>query len=203
MHDALAKRRLLLALAFAVFALAVPWLYAGEYEDDAKNSPRGKTTPLTVAELAEKLKAGIFKLAEADLVTLLGRPSGLKRPGDAGSDLQMRWEYATAISAIFKDGKLSEVTGSFSEHLPVERITVDNFKRLRVGMTEGQVVELLGKSHSMHNDGATVTRAWGRTGALWVSINEKGLAFNPGTEELNVVFLPAGFQLPVPAPAKR
>jgi hypothetical protein len=70
-------------------------------------------------------------------------------------------------------------------------------------MTEAQVVEMLGKSNSMYKDGATVTRGWGRTAALWVSINEKGLAFNPGSAELNAVSLPAGFQLPVPGSIKR
>jgi len=203
MHAALAKRRVFQAIAFAVLALALPWLYAGERRDGPKSSPAAKTQPFTVAELVEKLRAGIFKLTEADVLKLLGRPSGLKRPGDAGSDLRMRWEHATAISAIFKEGKLSEVTGSFSEHLPVERITLDNFKRLRVGMTEAQVVEMLGKSNSMNKDGTTVTRAWGRTAALWVSMNEKGLAFNPGSDEVNAVSLPPGFQIPVPGPVKR
>ena len=89
------------------------------------------------------------------------------------------------------------------EQLPVERITQENFKRLRVGMTEPQVLELLGKSNSTNKLDATVTRAWGRSARLWVSINGKGLVFNPGAEEFNAVSLPTGFQFPVPGPVKR
>ena len=206
MHYTSAKGRGLLLPAFAVIALALPCLYAEDRQDDAKHSPAAKSQPLTVAELKEKLKAGIFKLTEGDVLKLLGRPAGLMRPGDAGSDLKMRWEYATHIHATFKDGKLSEVTGSFSEQLPVERITPENFKGLRVGMTEPQVVEMLGQSNSTYKDDVTVTRAWGRTAKLWVSINEKGLLFNPGSEEFNAVSLPTGFQFPVfpvPGPVKR
>jgi hypothetical protein len=203
MHATFPQGRVHLLSAFAVLALALPLLSAGERRDDAKHRPAEKSQPLTVAELEKKLQAGIFKVTEADVLKLLGRPAALERPGDAGSDLKMRWEYATHIFATFKDGKLREVTGSFSEQLPVERITLEHFKRLRVGMTEPQVVEMLGKSNSTNKVDATVTRAWGRSARLWVSINGKGLVFNPGAEDLNAVSLPTGFQFPVPGPVKR
>jgi hypothetical protein len=203
MHAVFAKSWGLLLPAFPILALALPGLYAGEPRNDAKPLPAEKSQLLTVAELNEKLKAGIFKLTEADVVKLLGRPAWMTRPGDADSELRMHWKYGTYIFATFKDGKLSEVTGSFSEQLPVERITLENFKRLRVGMTEPQVVEMLGQSNSTTKVDATGTRAWGRTGRIWVSINGKGLAFNPGAEELNAVSLPTGFQFPVPGPVKR
>jgi hypothetical protein len=152
--------------------------------------------------LKAKLKAGTFKLNEAGVVELLGRPMRVTRPGDAGSDLRMDWEYATYVFATFKAGKLSEVTAAFSENLPVERITLANFKRLRLGMSEAQVVKVLGKGNGTAKVGTTTIRSWGRTARLWVSFNAKGLAFGEGLQEGSALSLPADIQLPVPGAVK-
>jgi hypothetical protein len=193
-----------LPLTAVALMLVFPGLRAGSPGDDPRPTPPGKDQPPTVEDLREKLKAGTFKLTEAEVVRLLGRPAGVKRPGDAGSDLRMHWEYATHISATFRDGKLGEVSGSFSENLPVERVSMANFKRLRVGMTEQEVVGVLGEANSVAKVGTTTTRSWGRTARLWVSFNAKGLAFGEGLHESSAVSVPPEIQLPttVPLPIK-
>jgi hypothetical protein len=187
-----------LLLATISLALAFPGPRAGDPGADTQGALPPKDQPATVADLKAKLKAGTFKLTEADVVKLLGRPAGVKRPGDAGSELRMHWEYATFIFATFKDGKLTEVTGAFSENLPVERVSLANFKRLRVGMTEPAIVDLLGEGNATAKVGATTLRSWGRTARLWVSFNAKGLAFGEGLQEASAVSLPPEIQLPAP-----
>src|SRR5262245_49414813 len=201
MHAAFAKVGLLLLTASAL-TLVSPRLRAGGGGGDAKRTLPEKDQPASVADLKAKLKAGTFKLTEEEVVKLMGRPAGVKRPGDAGSELQMHWEYATAIFATFKDGKLSEVTGAFSENLPVERVTLANFKRLRVGMNEPAVVDVLGESNGTAKVGATTIRSWGRTARLWVSFNAKGLAFGEGLREVNAVSAPPEIQRFLPGTGK-
>jgi hypothetical protein len=76
-------------------------------------------------------------------------------------------------------------------------------------MTEDQAVALLGKGNGTSRIGADGTRSWGRTVRLWVSINAKGQAFNPGSEERNAVHLapgvtlPPGVPIPIPEPEKK
>lgn len=192
-----AKCRLLL-MVVVTLGLSAPWLRVRANGDDAKAVPPDKTQGVTVTELERQLKAGIFQLTEPEVVLLAGPPTSYKRPGDAGSELQLHWEYSTFIHAAFKDGKLTDVTGGFSAYLPVEQITLANFNRLRVGTTEAQTVEMLGEGNGTTKVGNTVTRSWGRTGRLWVSINAKGKVFNPGTELRNAVYLPPGTPLPIP-----
>jgi hypothetical protein len=201
MHATIAKMGLLLLTAIAV-ALLSPGLRAGGEGDDAKRTAPGKDQPATVADLKAKLKAGTFKLTEEEVVKLVGKPAGVKRPGDAGSELQMHWEYGTYIFATFKDGKLSEVTGAFSENLPVERVTLANVKRLRVGMSEAEVVDVLRDSNGSTKGGAMVIRSWGRTARLWVSFNAKGLAFGAGLREASAVSVPPEIQLSLPGTGK-
>jgi hypothetical protein len=182
-------------MVVVTLGLSAPWLRV-RANDDAKPVQPEKTERATVAELEQQLKSGIFKLTEPDVVLLAGPPTSYKRPGDAGSELQLHWEYATFIHAAFKEGKLTDVTGGFSAHLPVEHVTLANFNKLRVGTTEAQAVEILGEGNGTTKVGSTVTRSWGRTGRLWVSINAKGKVFNPGTELRSAVYLPPGTPLP-------
>jgi hypothetical protein len=193
------------ALLLTTLALAQmsPGLRARGPGDAAKRTPPETDQPATVADLRAKLKDGTFKLTEAEVVKLLGPPAGVRRPGDAGSDLRMHWEYATYIFATFKDGKVSEVTGAFSDNLPVERVSLANFHRLRVGMTEPGVVEVLGEGNGTAKVGTTTVRSWGRTARLWVSFNAKGLAFGEGVQEAGAVSVPPEIQLPLlPGPLK-
>jgi hypothetical protein len=154
-----------------------------------------KGATLTVDQILLKLKAGTFKLKEADVRDLLGPPEGLKRQAGL-ADLQMNWAYATNIYATFKDGKLSELTGAFSERLPIEHVTPANFKRLRLGMTEQQVVAVLGQGNGTSRVGDTVTRTWGRYCRLRVSLRKDGRMFEWREESENAVYLPPGLDIP-------
>ena len=129
----------------------------------------------TVDELRETLKAGTLKHVHDDVLKLIGMPTEMKKPGPDGALDQWTWNYDTHIVATFKDDKLSGITGCFSPHLHVDRLTVDNFKRLRVGMTEQEVIDVLGKKSSRARVGATLLLSWGKTAQLTVTFNAKGL----------------------------
>jgi hypothetical protein len=109
----------------------------------------------------------------------------------------MCWDFGNYIFATFTDDKLSKVSGSFSESLPVKGISLSNFKRLRIGMTEPEVVDILGKSNGTVTVGSGAYCSWGDTARVSISFNEKGSAFNPGLQESDAVFLPPGVQLPM------
>jgi hypothetical protein len=194
--------KLYLNTVVVALVIALSGLPAAGHDNDPKRTPPEKDQPAKVEDLRLKLKAGTFKLTEAEVVKLVGRPTGVSRPGDGGAEMRMHWEYATFIFATFKDGKLSEVTGAFSENLPVERVTLANFKRLRVGMTEAEVVETLGKGNGVIKVGGVAVRSWGRNASLSVLFNAKGLAFGEGLHEIDAISAPPGFQLPLPGNLK-
>ncbi|MFT3880580.1 MAG: hypothetical protein QM703_13065 [Gemmatales bacterium] len=165
--------------------------------------PSPKSKHPTADELRETLKAGTFKHTQDDVLKLIGTPAEMKMPGPDGALAQWTWNYDTHIVATFKDDKLSGITGCFSPHLPVDRVTADHFKRLRVGMTEMEAVEILGKSSSSARVGATLLLAWGKTAQLTVSFNAKGLAFGAGLSQSGYVALPNGVEIPLPGLEKK
>ncbi len=134
-----------LLLIVIVLPLNSSSLRGGSPGNDTKDTPAAREQPPTVSDLKARLSAGTFKLTETEVVKHVGQTAEQKRPGENRSELTMNWNYATYIYATFKEGKLTEITGAFSENLPTERVTLANFKRARVGMTEPQVVDVLGQ----------------------------------------------------------
>lgn len=161
-----------------------------------KQSSADKSTVPTVEESFKKLKAGILKISEADVLDLLGPPDSVKHPGMSGFDLQMQWKYSTHLYGTFKDGKLDEITGAFAARLPVEHIHFANMKRLRVGMTEAEVVAIVGKSNGTTAVDGIVTHSWGHSAQLQVSLDKDGRLVDYGLKQNSAVFFPPGVVLP-------
>jgi hypothetical protein len=184
------SRRTLSALA--VFLA----LGAGAAVPAAGGGAREKPKEEAFEQKFEKLKAGILKLKEADVVALFGPAGELTRPGHLDSDLQMQWDYSTRIWVTFQDGKVREVTGAFSDHLPVPRVTPAQFRRLRVGMAEKEVLDVLGESNGKEAVGNTVRRAWGRFATLRVSFDKNNRLVHYSLDSRNSVLLPDGLNLP-------
>src|SRR5262245_11854151 len=93
MNGTFANFRQQLSACLAALALALPVFPAEQPKVDA--TPAQTVQKVTVADLNQSPKAGLFKLTEADVVNLVGPPATVKRPGDAGADLQLHLEYAT------------------------------------------------------------------------------------------------------------
>jgi hypothetical protein len=136
---------------------------------------QAKDQALSLDEKYEKLKAGILKFKEADVVRLFGPPQTLKRPGPLQADLEMAWEYTTRITVTYKEGKVNSLTGTFSAHLAVERVTPDKFRRVRVGMTEAEVVDVLGGHYAKITIDGVVSGQWGATARILAAFRKDGL----------------------------
>ena len=105
-------------------------------ETACRESPKARRT---LDEKYEKLKGGLGKTTEAEVAALLGPAHNMTRPGKYGDkpDIEMRWLYKTHITVTFKDGKVTAKCGaSFSEYVPVEKVTPENLRRVQPGMTE-------------------------------------------------------------------
>jgi hypothetical protein len=161
--------------------------------------PSPKAHHVTVDELRESLKVGTMKFGQDDVLKLAGSPAEMKMPGPDGALALWTWNYDTHIVATFKDDKLSGITGCFSPYLHVDGLTVDNFKRLRVGMTEQEVIDVLGKKSSSVRVGTTLYLSWGRTAQLTAIFHAKGLLFGTGLSQSGYVAMPPGLEIPVPS----
>jgi hypothetical protein len=130
---------------------------------DEPKGPADKTPALTLDEKYEKLKGGILKSTEAEVVALMGPAHSMVRPvkHDKG-DIELRWQFATRIVVTYKGGKVSEVWGTFSEHLPVEKVTPANLRKVQPGMTEKEVIDILGDRYAGVGMDGVETGQWGR-----------------------------------------
>jgi hypothetical protein len=150
--------RLFVGIGAATLALALGLPGSG---DEPKRSD-DKAPGLTLDEKYGKLKGGILKLREADVIALLGPAHSMTRPGQQDkADIELRWQYATRIVVTFKGGKVREVWGTFSEQLPVAKITPENFRKVQPGLTEKEVAAILGDVYAIVTKDGIETGEWG------------------------------------------
>jgi hypothetical protein len=134
-----------------------------------------KAPALTLDQKYEKLKDGLLKTTEAEVVALMGPAHNMRRSGQLGNvDIELRWEYATSIKVTFKGGKVSEVWGTFSEYVPVDKLTPENLRRVQPGMTEKEVIAILGNRTAIGTVNDVGTGLWGDTAEIRVSFNKDG-----------------------------
>jgi hypothetical protein len=101
---------------------------------------------------AEWVEKGDGKLTEADLVARLGPADELKSPGGAVADYAMVWRDRTMIRVKFEKDKVVEYSGSFSDRLPHKRVTPQSLKKLKQGMSESEVEEILSVREQREKD---------------------------------------------------
>jgi hypothetical protein len=106
----------------------------------------------------DQLKKG---MSVDQLVALLGPASTIKTPGDPtirGAETELRWVDRSTVRVTLKDGKLSAVEASVSPTLIFERVSQENVLKLKPGMAEKEVVEILGRGAASQagKDGTTV-----------------------------------------------
>lgn len=106
----------------------------------------------------EQIKKG---MSVEQLVALLGQVSAIKTPGDPtikNAETELRWTDRTTVRVTLKDGKLAAVSASVSPTLVFERITQESVLKLKPGMAEKDVIDLLGGgwASQAQKDGTTV-----------------------------------------------
>jgi hypothetical protein len=142
---------------------------------DELKRPADKAATLTLDEKYEKLKGGILKSTEADVVALMGPAHSMARPVKHDkADIELRWQFSTRIVVTYKDGKVSEVWGTFSEHLPVEKVTPENLRRVQPGMTEKEVLAILGDRYASVSLDGVDSGQWGAGAEFKVAFSKDG-----------------------------
>lgn len=163
-----------IAVVFTLYGTAPPVRSDEPKQPDAK----GGVTPLD--ERYAKVVASVRKLKEADIVALLGPAHTMKRPvpkqkGQLDADRELGWELTTRIIVQYKDGKVRAVSGVFSEYLPVEPVTPGNFRRIQIGLSKQEVVEILGETESTVELADGVGERWGATWSIKLGFDKDGL----------------------------
>jgi len=154
---------------------------------DDKPNPQKADKPQSKIndENVKKIKQGIGKLTEADVVALLGPSTGKGRPFDGFTS--RIWEEKTHITATLKDGKAIDVKSEFLPHLKSKTITEDNFKKLKKGMDEAELKRILGPPNRARTDReGSSTLSWEKINALLVQFKEgkvTGYEWEKTTEE--------------------
>jgi hypothetical protein len=163
------------AILVAVAAVALCAVAALSSPGDEPKGPADKAPALTLDEKYEKLKGGILKSTEAEVVALMGPAHSMVRPVTHDkADIELRWQFATRIVVIYKGGKVSEVWGTFSEHLPVEKVTPANLRRVQPGMTEKEVIDILGDRYASVGMDGVETGQWGASAEFRVALSKDG-----------------------------
>jgi hypothetical protein len=143
-----------MALVLVLFAcgFALPWARPAQ---DSKTELKGVVSrrPELTAELVERLKKGMDKLTEAEVIALLGQPDSVQINTTPGvvADIEMTWEDHAEITIDFKDvGKIAgpekavRIVGRFSENFKQKAFNMENFRKLKPGMSHIDVFKILG-----------------------------------------------------------
>jgi hypothetical protein len=118
-----------------------------------------------------KVVQGERNLTEPDVKAILGPPSFIRLP--SGFDYDEVWEDVTSTRVEFRDGKVTEMTGRFSPHMESKSLTRENFRKLRVGMTEAEVEKVLGReAPPLMPSGAGSARTWERANRIVVQFKD-------------------------------
>jgi hypothetical protein len=117
----------------------------------APGSPAIGVRPALTKDVREWLEAGRGRLSEAadfrkiGLADFVFHPADPDVPGDAAGEIGMIWREQARVDVEFRDGVAARIRGEFAPHARSERITLDNLRKLNVGMTDDRVEEILGQ----------------------------------------------------------
>jgi hypothetical protein len=175
-----------MALVVVLFAsgFALPW--ARPAQDSKTEGKRAiSCRPELSRELVERLKKGMDKLTEAVVLAMLGPPDLVEINTEPGvvADIDMRWEDYAEITIDFKiEGKSAgmekavRIVGRFSENLKQKSFNMENFRKLKPGMSHPEVGQILGGlgQRNLSDPGKDIWR-W-----EWKTFRKVGVSFSNG-----------------------
>jgi len=175
MYRALFPILSILLIALSAFGSGSPDGPKGKPDTKADREKSGGVQSKLTAKNFEKVKSGKGKLTEAEVVAILGPATRVAKPGDVDVDLEMIWEEKARIWIKFKDDKASDLEGQFSEHLESKAINLENFKKLKKGMSEKEVEKVIGPANegSSPENGINY-RTWEKLNYIKVQFNKDG-----------------------------
>jgi hypothetical protein len=135
--------------------------------------------PRVTRELGEKVRAGIGKLTEDDVLRLVPGPVKVVAGPEAGeADRVLRWEEATSVEVVLIGGKVVSATADFNDTVVSKTLTLARFRQVKAGMTQAELEKVLGgptSSESNYKDDAgqpVTTWRWSQGRRVFASIKD-------------------------------
>lgn len=170
-----------------IFAFAV--LYAvTAFKAEPVDPKASDSTSVVTKENHKKIRDKKGKWSEADVLALLGRPDRFSiLPGGI---LEMVWEDVNRVRVEVVKGKAEYLWGEFSQKNPSKSISLENFRKLRTGMTPKELEGVMGAKFEEH-EGPEVahgnldaipdlTVAAGSTLYVWQTLKRLSVQFAEG-----------------------
>ncbi len=153
---------------------------------------QGRLTPA----LGNQVVEGKDRLTDGDLLKLVPGPFTVETNPDG--ELVLTWEEVNRIHVEFSEGKVTSVSGTFSDAVASRTLTLANFKKVARGMSREEVGALLDRkpgargqfsSHALPDEGEKRNRQvceWAQGRRLRVHVKGGklvGAAFTDSTGE--------------------
>ena len=129
-------------------------------------------------ELAHQIQAGVGKMAEAEAVKLLPAAYRLES-GKPTADWRITCRETTEIQVEFVDGKLSSWSARFDPSVKSKRLTPEQVRLLKDGMSLNEVTTLLGTQNMRvaaagkdDQNRRVETWGWGHGRELWITVTD-------------------------------
>lgn len=111
--------------------------------------------PRLTKDLGEKVRLGAGSLTEKEVLKLVPGPvsvnrvrkGGLGGLGGVDADWILRWEEVTKFEIVLIDGKVERLSAVFSDVAPSKALNLEAFKRLKEGMSLGNLEKILGPAN--------------------------------------------------------
>jgi hypothetical protein len=124
--------------------------------------------PKLTKELSAKVKAGIGKLTEKDVLKLVPGSVKIELPSlesrldndSTPCEWILKWEEATSIQVSLIDGKVVSATFETNDTVVSKVLTLDNFKRIKTGMTQAELEKALPSPSKKSSSGNKTNCRW-------------------------------------------
>ena len=92
----------------------------------------------------DRIKERKDKITEKEVLAILGQPTSYYATSPENGDYGMSWQHRTYISVKTRRQRVTSVKAGFSPYVKSDKVTLQTFKKMKLGMTEDQIEEMLG-----------------------------------------------------------
>jgi hypothetical protein len=131
---------------WAAVALTLGALAASSYfstSEGAQNAKAGAGQQRLTPEVYERVRKGVDRLTEDEVVKLVPGAFTVKMSKVGGDEYYLIWEEVRRIEVEFSDGKVVSATGTFSDAVASETLTLASFRKIAPRMAREEVRKLV------------------------------------------------------------
>jgi len=92
----------------------------------------------------DRIKDRKDKITEKEVLAIFGQPTSVYATNPQNGDYAMSWKHRTYIRVKTRRERVISVVAAFSPYVKSDTVTLQTFKKIKLGMTEDQVREMLG-----------------------------------------------------------